>query len=313
MSELAKAVCAVMAEVSNVKETGKNQFHKYAYASDEDLLRALQPAMARNGLCLLPVAARASTVEHTPDHKGKAQWRTDLSMQYRLYHVSGEYLDLQMVGCGLDGEDKGAYKALTGALKYVMRQTFLVPTGDDPEKDREDRGSQARSASSQPHGADRPNASRNTGGGAGPARAPSDHQAGVVKDAGRLPVDDKPSSADLGVGRDARRQETDRDGAKAGEDPGEPTATATGAVAPDGPVVKAEWKDADRKKFFAQLNESGVTYDGENGLKAMLTWLGRPGVSELGHGGRNKLLAWVRTEAFANKYREFLGTLPSGE
>ncbi len=136
-SGLAAAVCSVMAAVRYVRQTGHNEIHRYRYASDEDLLAALQPAMAEAGLALLPIHVESTTIEHSPDRKGKTQWRTDLVVSYRLMHVSGESIELQAPGCGIDGEDKGAYKAMTGALKYVLRHTFLVPTGDDAERARQ--------------------------------------------------------------------------------------------------------------------------------------------------------------------------------
>lgn len=133
---LARAVCQVMGAVRYIPETGKNDFHGYRYASDEDLLVAVQPAMAAAGLALIPARVDTRTVEHTPDRKNKAQWRTEITVTYDLLHVSGECRQVQGVGCGIDGEDKGVYKAMTGALKYALRHTFLLPTGDDPERAR---------------------------------------------------------------------------------------------------------------------------------------------------------------------------------
>jgi hypothetical protein len=134
VSELAKAVVAVMGEVHAVPETGQNKFQNYKYASDTDLLKALQPAMARAGLCLLPMVVASTVSKHSATAKEGEQWRTDMTTTYRLLHVSGEYIDIQTVGCGVDGADKGAYKAATGCLKYALRQLFLVPTGDDAEQ-----------------------------------------------------------------------------------------------------------------------------------------------------------------------------------
>lgn len=134
MKELAKAVCRVMQAVRYVPETGKNKFHGYTYASDEDLLTVVQPAMAENGLSLIPTVVQISTTEHSPDGKGKPQWRTDLVVAYTLLHTSGEMQVVQAPGCGIDGEDKGTYKAMTGALKYALRHMFLVPTGQDAER-----------------------------------------------------------------------------------------------------------------------------------------------------------------------------------
>jgi hypothetical protein len=134
VSELAKALCAVMSRVRYVPETGRNQFHRYSYASDEDLLSVLQPAMADAGLAMVPTRVESHTVEHSADQKGKAQWRTEVLVTYALMHASGETVTIQAPGCGIDGEDKGVYKAMTGALKYALRHTFLVPTGQDAER-----------------------------------------------------------------------------------------------------------------------------------------------------------------------------------
>jgi hypothetical protein len=142
--KLAGAVCAVMMAVRFIPETGVNQFHKYKYASDEDLLSALQPAMAEHGLALVPSGIDIRTVEHSPDRKGSPQWRTELVVTYDLLHISGESARVQAPGSGIDGEDKGAYKAMTGALKYALRHLFLVPTGDDAERQREEAAPKGR-------------------------------------------------------------------------------------------------------------------------------------------------------------------------
>jgi hypothetical protein len=43
-----------------------------------------------------------------------------------------------VAGQGLDVGDKAPYKAMTGALKYALLQSFLLATGDDPEDERMD-------------------------------------------------------------------------------------------------------------------------------------------------------------------------------
>jgi hypothetical protein len=138
--EIAKAICAVMTDVKNVEKTGVNDFHKYAYASEADFLRSIQPVMAKNGLALVRVGLEVETKEGPPTGRGKAQLLTAMIVSYRLIHTSGESIELVSHGAGLDGEEKGTYKAQTGALKYALRQLFLVPTGDDPEADTQGAG-----------------------------------------------------------------------------------------------------------------------------------------------------------------------------
>jgi hypothetical protein len=48
---------------------------------------------------------------------------------------TGEQITTSGVGYGSDKGDKGAYKASTGAFKYMLMRLFMVATGDDPEGD----------------------------------------------------------------------------------------------------------------------------------------------------------------------------------
>ncbi len=123
---LAGAVCAVMSEVGHVQKTGSNDHHGYKYASDADLLSALQPAMAKHGLILVP-----SEIVRTDDAK-----QCNLLITYTLRHTSGETQQVQAVGCGVLAQGKGPYIAMTGCHKMAVRQSFNIPTTEyDPEKD----------------------------------------------------------------------------------------------------------------------------------------------------------------------------------
>jgi hypothetical protein len=126
---LTEAVCCVMSDVGVVQKTGKNTHGRYSYASELDLLAALQPAMARHGLAIMLVS-----VDGVGDRSnGKADVIV-LRCTYRLAHKSGEWMLVQSLGTGMNG-DKAEYAAMTGAYKYALRQTFAVPTGDDPDAD----------------------------------------------------------------------------------------------------------------------------------------------------------------------------------
>jgi hypothetical protein len=133
LAQLIAAVCAVMQAVPAVQKTGYNDHHKFSFASDADLLRALQPVMAQNGLALIPVEARPETKQHGQTSSGKTTWRTDLVAKYALAHVSGAVLYVEAAGAGIDTEDKSPAKAATMALKYALCQSFLIPRLDDPD------------------------------------------------------------------------------------------------------------------------------------------------------------------------------------
>lgn len=128
------AIAAVMGEVQYVQKTGDNKHDRYTYASDVDLLRALQPSMAKHGLAMAPTDIEVTHAEHTTKG-GAVHDRADVIVTYTLGHMDGGTLEIKVPGTGVDRSDKAVYKAMTGAYKYALRQAFAVPTGDDAEAD----------------------------------------------------------------------------------------------------------------------------------------------------------------------------------
>lgn len=129
------ALHEVMTSCGYVQKQGKNSFHNYKYAGEGDLLEVLRPAMVKAGLLLIPSGkARSSIDEHG---------NTFVEVEYTLAHKSGAVWPEKIVAFGAGNDrnskggvgDKGTYKALTGANKYLLFKLFQIETGDDPEKD----------------------------------------------------------------------------------------------------------------------------------------------------------------------------------
>jgi hypothetical protein len=135
MKNIIQALNAVMKDVSYVQKNSENKFHGYKYASESSLLESLRPSMISHGLILIPSVGNVSPI----DPNGN----TTVTVEYTLAHTSGEVWPdkIVAVGCGNDKSkngsvgDKGVYKALTGANKYLLFKLFQIETGDDPEKD----------------------------------------------------------------------------------------------------------------------------------------------------------------------------------
>jgi len=133
-AKIAKALHEVMSRVGYVQKTGKNAFHGYKYAGEGDLLEKLRPAMLEAGLILLPSVTSVSPI----DEHGN----TTVRVEYTLLHKDGDVWPEKIgaAGCGGDKNkngvgDKGLYKALTGANKYLLFKLFQIETGDDPDRD----------------------------------------------------------------------------------------------------------------------------------------------------------------------------------
>lgn len=135
MKNIINALNKVMATAGYVQKNAKNEFHGYKYASEANLLETLRPALIENGLILIPSISNVSPVD--------VHGNTLVTVEYTLAHTSGEIWPdkITAIGCGNDmaksGKigDKGIYKAITGANKYLLFKLFQIETGDDPEKD----------------------------------------------------------------------------------------------------------------------------------------------------------------------------------
>lgn len=142
---LVRKLAAVMAEVDRVPKDGRNEFHKYNYATESAINEAVRKGMAERNLMLVPSVEKEEWSELPKEGK-----LCTLTVLFRLLDGdSGEELAFTVLGQGSDKGDKATYKAMTGALKYALLKLFLIPTGDDPEREEKEKpaaGPQAQGA-----------------------------------------------------------------------------------------------------------------------------------------------------------------------
>ena len=122
--QIAAAIAAATGSIGYVRQTGQNTHHRYAYASDEDLARAVNPALVAHGLAIAPV-------NMTHAREGKS---VIVTVTWEIRHSSGESMQMMTIGEDADrGDGKAVYKCMTGARKYLLRLVFCIATGDDAE------------------------------------------------------------------------------------------------------------------------------------------------------------------------------------
>lgn len=131
---LVKKLAAVMAEVERVPKNGRNEFHKYDYATESDITAVVRKGMSARHLIWVPEVKDTKWLDTLTKSGGKERICT-LTVVFRILDgESGESLTVgPILGEGQDSGDKATYKAMTGATKYALMKTFLIPTGDDPE------------------------------------------------------------------------------------------------------------------------------------------------------------------------------------
>lgn len=144
-SNIVEAINQVMAEVKNVEKNTTVGVGRGSYkgVSDKDVKEIIQPAMQRAGLAIYPkTIAHKTELERWTEttqygEKQKQQFFTEVVVTYCLRHSSGEEIELQGIGHGIDPQDKAPGKATTYALKYALLYLFLVPVGSIDDTDAE--------------------------------------------------------------------------------------------------------------------------------------------------------------------------------
>ena len=132
-----EAIIGVMKEIGYVQKQKKGTL-KYSYAGEAALIAALRPAMINHNITMQSTYPTVEFGTFTTN-KGYVMNSARVHGEFTFAHASSETnVVVQAIGEGMDTGDKAIYKAMTGAFKYALRQTFIIETGDDPDKERQE-------------------------------------------------------------------------------------------------------------------------------------------------------------------------------
>jgi hypothetical protein len=123
----------VMACVDHVAKNGRNTNQNYAYAMAADVYDAVRAELSRRFVAIVPNVLKSEFQERKTANGGTMTFCT-LTVRFDFIDgETGESHATTIVGSGSDSLDKAPYKAMTGATKNCLINTFLIPTGTDPE------------------------------------------------------------------------------------------------------------------------------------------------------------------------------------
>ena len=138
--KLAAKLAEVMSEVKYIQKRGKNAFHGYKYATEADVADKVRESLSAKNIILVP-DVQSQELRQITTKKGNTEFIATVKIKFTFYDGdSGETISFHIIGEGQDAGDKAVYKAITGAEKYALMKTFLIPTGDDPEVARSTEG-----------------------------------------------------------------------------------------------------------------------------------------------------------------------------
>lgn len=134
MANIGTAILEVMNEVGYVQKQRAGGLN-YSYAGEAALIKALRPAMLKAGIFAYVTSLEEVVRSGYMTSKGTQMNTTNVHGVVRFEHPESEtHVDVHAIGEGADVGDKAGNKAATGMLKYALRQTFLIETGDDPDQ-----------------------------------------------------------------------------------------------------------------------------------------------------------------------------------
>lgn len=144
--DIHEAMLRVMQDVPFLKKQ-KSDGLKYTYVGEAATLEALHPAFVTHKLVMYPSSAKLVGSERYTTSGGTSMALARIAVRYTLRHVpSGTEVYIHVLGEAADSGDKCLSKAHTIAMKYALRHSFLIETGDDPDDTAHERAGAATAA-----------------------------------------------------------------------------------------------------------------------------------------------------------------------
>ena len=126
------ALRKALKEKGVLKKGATNTFDKYSYFSEAQYKELFTELFAD---CGLELKFNEIAYETFTGSEKQSNGRMP-KLEFELMDIETGFGETTTItGEGIDKGDKAGYKAYTGALKYFLANTFMVATGDDPEKE----------------------------------------------------------------------------------------------------------------------------------------------------------------------------------
>lgn len=125
---LYEKLLAARQEIGYLQKDGKVAFGSTSYKAitDEKVMTVVRPILDKYKI--------VTTIEHID--MSRSGTLTEAVITWRITDAENpdDFILCQSAGQGADTQDKGAGKAMTYSRKYLLLNTLLIPTGEDPDK-----------------------------------------------------------------------------------------------------------------------------------------------------------------------------------
>lgn len=131
-----ESICATMADIGAIGKDTKNAQQGFMYRGVDAVMNALQPALLKNHIFVVPEVLEQTREERTTT-KGAVLIYSICKIKYTFYAEDGTSVSAVVIGEGMDSGDKATNKAMSVAFKYVCFQVFCIPTEEMRDPDAE--------------------------------------------------------------------------------------------------------------------------------------------------------------------------------
>lgn len=129
-----EAITACIADIGAVGKNSKNQTQGWMFRGIDAVYNAINPALAKNKVCIVPTVLDMQREERTTSKGGNLIYSI-LKVQFTFYAEDGSSIDCVVFGEGMDSGDKSINKAMSIAYKYACFQVFCIPTEEMKDAD----------------------------------------------------------------------------------------------------------------------------------------------------------------------------------
>lgn len=121
------AIMNVMKDCGAVGKDSRNPQQGYKYRGIDAVMNALNPALIKNRVFVVPEVLEQAR-EERQTAKGGLLIYSVVTVKYTFYAEDGSSVSAVVTGEGMDSGDKATNKAMSAAFKYALFQTFCIPT-----------------------------------------------------------------------------------------------------------------------------------------------------------------------------------------
>lgn len=134
MPEIYDRLSKVMEDVGAIRKGQKNEFDRYNFRGIDDVYNAVQPALVKHGVLIVPEVTNCS-MDAYETAKGAIMQRAILTIAYHFWAPDGSEVVTTVVGEGADRGDKAINKAHSSAYKNALFQTLCIPTEEKSDSE----------------------------------------------------------------------------------------------------------------------------------------------------------------------------------